>query len=180
MFDLPTLPQDIGAPASDEDIAAGLGVAVSDIGVDGLRPARWSAGTPYSLVPLGDLAAIGRCTVNPVAWKKAFGFDAPRCGLSCSAAKPREPGHAFHARMFAPGAGITKIQRPARRPRHSRATSPVRRATATATIHWSIEQGYEMGRASLIELTLKIAGGKLTGASIGGSAVVVMEGAIEA
>jgi trans-2,3-dihydro-3-hydroxyanthranilate isomerase len=43
-----------------------------------------------------------------------------------------------------------------------------------------IEQGYEMGRPSIIELTLKIAGGKLTGASIGGSAVVVMEGAIEA
>ena len=43
-----------------------------------------------------------------------------------------------------------------------------------------LEQGYEMGRPSLIELTLKIADGKLTGASIGGSAVVVMEGTIEA
>ena len=43
-----------------------------------------------------------------------------------------------------------------------------------------IEQGYEMGRPSLIELTLKIGGGKLTGASIGGSAVVMMEGTIEA
>jgi predicted PhzF superfamily epimerase YddE/YHI9 len=37
-----------------------------------------------------------------------------------------------------------------------------------------------MGRPSLIELTLKVGGGKLTGASIGGSAVTVMEGAIEA
>jgi len=43
-----------------------------------------------------------------------------------------------------------------------------------------IEQGYEMGRASQIELTLKISGGKLTGASIAGSAVVVMEGTLEA
>ena len=43
-----------------------------------------------------------------------------------------------------------------------------------------IEQGYEMGRPSLMELTLKMSGGKLTGASIGGGAVVVMEGAIEA
>jgi trans-2,3-dihydro-3-hydroxyanthranilate isomerase len=43
-----------------------------------------------------------------------------------------------------------------------------------------IEQGFEMGRPSLIELTLKVSGGKLTGASIGGSAVVVMEGTIEA
>ena len=43
-----------------------------------------------------------------------------------------------------------------------------------------IEQGYEMGRASQIELTLKIAGGKLTGAAIAGGAVVVLEGTIEA
>jgi trans-2,3-dihydro-3-hydroxyanthranilate isomerase len=43
-----------------------------------------------------------------------------------------------------------------------------------------IEQGFEMGRESLIELILKISGGKLTGASIGGSAVVVCEGTIEA
>ena len=43
-----------------------------------------------------------------------------------------------------------------------------------------LEQGYEMGRPSLIELTLDIEGGKLTGASIGGGAVVVSEGTIEA
>ena len=43
-----------------------------------------------------------------------------------------------------------------------------------------IEQGYEMGRPSLMELTLKISSGKLSGASIGGSAVIVTEGTIEA
>jgi predicted PhzF superfamily epimerase YddE/YHI9 len=37
-----------------------------------------------------------------------------------------------------------------------------------------------MGRPSQIELTLKMAGGRLIGASIGGGAVVVMEGSIEA
>jgi trans-2,3-dihydro-3-hydroxyanthranilate isomerase len=41
-----------------------------------------------------------------------------------------------------------------------------------------IEQGYEMGRPSLIELTVNIAGGALTSASIAGDAVVVMEGTI--
>ena len=41
-----------------------------------------------------------------------------------------------------------------------------------------IEQGYEMGRPSVIELTIRMAGGALTGASIAGDAVVVMEGTI--
>jgi trans-2,3-dihydro-3-hydroxyanthranilate isomerase len=43
-----------------------------------------------------------------------------------------------------------------------------------------IEQGYEMGRPSLIELMLTIAGGGLAAATIGGGAVVVTEGMIEA
>jgi len=43
-----------------------------------------------------------------------------------------------------------------------------------------IEQGYEMGRPSLIELTMEISGGKLAAATIGGGAVVVTEGVIEA
>jgi trans-2,3-dihydro-3-hydroxyanthranilate isomerase len=42
-----------------------------------------------------------------------------------------------------------------------------------------IEQGYEMGRPSLIELQLTIGGGKLATASIGGQAIVVTEGTIE-
>jgi predicted PhzF superfamily epimerase YddE/YHI9 len=37
-----------------------------------------------------------------------------------------------------------------------------------------------MGRPSIMELSLAMQGGKLEGASIGGNAVVVMEGAIEA
>jgi trans-2,3-dihydro-3-hydroxyanthranilate isomerase len=91
-----------------------------------------------------------------------------------------EPGHQFHTRMFAPLQGV--------------AEDPATGSAAAAFAGYlaahggykdgehlvRIEQGYEMGRPSLIELTLKTSGGKLTGASIGGSAVVVMEGAIEA
>jgi trans-2,3-dihydro-3-hydroxyanthranilate isomerase len=43
----------------------------------------------------------------------------------------------------------------------------------------TVEQGYEMGRPSLIELTLTLRGGKLAAASIGGEAIVVTEGTIE-
>jgi trans-2,3-dihydro-3-hydroxyanthranilate isomerase len=179
VFDLPKLPEDIGAPADDATIAAALGIDVGDIGIDGLRPSRWSAGAPYSLVPLRDLAVVGRCTVNPVAWKKAFGFDTHAAAyVFCR--ETAQPKHAFHTRMFAPGAGITEDP----------ATGSAAAAIAGYIARFDnladgnhllvIEQGFEMGRPSLMELTLEITGGKLTGASIGGSAVVVMEGTIEA
>jgi len=39
-----------------------------------------------------------------------------------------------------------------------------------------IEQGYEMGRPSLITLELEVKNGALVAARIGGSAVIVSEG----
>jgi trans-2,3-dihydro-3-hydroxyanthranilate isomerase len=44
----------------------------------------------------------------------------------------------------------------------------------------TIEQGYEMGRPSLIRLAMVTQAGKLVSASIGGDAVVVTEGALAA
>ena len=41
-----------------------------------------------------------------------------------------------------------------------------------------IEQGYEMGRPSLISLSMAVNGGKLTAGAIAGEAVVVSEGGI--
>ncbi len=43
----------------------------------------------------------------------------------------------------------------------------------------TIEQGFEMGRPSLIELSLHIEAGKLDAVRIGGHAVLVAEGTIE-
>jgi trans-2,3-dihydro-3-hydroxyanthranilate isomerase len=42
-----------------------------------------------------------------------------------------------------------------------------------------VEQGYEMGRPSLIELSLQVEGGKLATVRIGGHAVRVSEGTVE-
>jgi len=41
-----------------------------------------------------------------------------------------------------------------------------------------IEQGFEMGRPSLISLGLEVEGGVLRSATIGGSAVIVSEGTL--
>jgi trans-2,3-dihydro-3-hydroxyanthranilate isomerase len=44
----------------------------------------------------------------------------------------------------------------------------------------AIEQGYEMGRPSLIRLAVTVEAGRLRSASIGGDAVIVTEGTLEA
>jgi trans-2,3-dihydro-3-hydroxyanthranilate isomerase len=44
----------------------------------------------------------------------------------------------------------------------------------------AIEQGYEMGRPSLMRLGMTIVAGQFTSVTVGGGAVIVAEGAIEA
>jgi trans-2,3-dihydro-3-hydroxyanthranilate isomerase len=179
VFELPRLPEEIGAASDNAAIAEALGIDATDIGLDGFKPARWSAGAPYTIVPLRGLDAIRRCRINTVAWQRAFAHDAHAAAyMVCRETGDR--GHHFHTRMFAPLQGV--------------AEDPATGSAAAAFAGYlaahggyrdgdhllRIEQGYEMGRPSLIELALKIASGALTGASIGGSAVVVMEGVIEA
>ena len=45
---------------------------------------------------------------------------------------------------------------------------------------FAIEQGYEMGRPSLLHLALTLRAGALQGAVVGGDAVIVSDGMIEA
>mgnify|MGYP002141230625 CR=1 FL=1 len=45
---------------------------------------------------------------------------------------------------------------------------------------WALEQGYEMGRPSQIELGMTVGDGVLTRATIGGGAIIVSDGHIEA
>jgi trans-2,3-dihydro-3-hydroxyanthranilate isomerase len=130
-------------------------------------------------VPVRNLDAIGRCRVNPAAWDEAFGFDAHAAAyMFCR--ETAESGHAFHTRMFAPHQGV---------PEDPATGSAAAAFAGYLALHGGyrdgehtigIEQGYEMGRPSQIELTLKIADGKLGGAAIAGDAVVVMEGTLEA
>ncbi len=179
VFQLPRLPESVGAPADDATIAAALGIAAQDIGFDELKAARWSAGAPYTMVPVRGLDVIKRCRVETGHWKAAFAFDAHAAAyMFCR--ETAEPGDQFHTRMFAPLQGVSE--------------DPATGSAAAAFAGYlaahgeyrdgehllHIEQGYEMGRASQIELTLKMSGGKLTGASIGGSAITVLEGTIEA
>ena len=179
VFDLPRLPQNIGAPADDATIAAALGIEPADIGFDGMTAARWSAGAPYTMVPVRGLDEIKRCRVNSAQWDKAFGFDAHAAAyMICR--ETAQAGHAFHTRMFAPHQGVPED------PATGSAAAAFAGYLATNGGYKDgehvvrIEQGYEMGRPSIIDLTLKIAGGTLTGASIGGGAIVVSEGTIEA
>jgi trans-2,3-dihydro-3-hydroxyanthranilate isomerase len=178
-FDIPRLPEQVGKVADAATQAAALSLAPGDMGFSDYSASRWSAGNPFTFVPVRGLDAMARARPDLARFNAAFG-GGDFCSSFVFCAETAEAGNTFHARMFSPGVGVMEDP----------ATGSAAAAFAGYLVAHGgyrdgehsvrIEQGYEMGRPSLMELTLKIAGGKLTGASIGGSSVVVTEGTIEA
>jgi trans-2,3-dihydro-3-hydroxyanthranilate isomerase len=175
-FALPQLPTEAAPVPDDAALAAALSLEPRDIGFERHRPSRWSAGNPFVFVPLGGLAVIARARPNPAR------FDTVLAGvgtyLYCR--ETVVPGHDFHARMFAPHLGV--LEDPATGSAAAAFAGVLAREAGLSDGDHalSIEQGYEMGRASLIRLSMTIRDSKLTAASIGGDAVVVTQGTIEA
>jgi len=139
------------------------------------RPARWSAGLPFTFVPIAGLAAMVSCRPDLAKFGAAFGAGGAAYAF-CN--ETVEPGHHFHARMFAPGMGVPED--PATGSAAAAFAGVLARRLSDGTHTVVIEQGYEMGRPSLIRLAMEIAAGRLVSASIGGDAVIVTEGTIEA
>ncbi len=178
-FAIPQLPSPVGKPGGREAVAAALGLSVSDIGFDNFATAGWSAGVPYTMVPLRGLAAIRRCKPDLANWDQAFG------GVGAASAfvfskECVEAGSHFHARMFGPRLGVAEDPATGSAVAAFAGLLAASGAYADGEHALRIEQGYEMGRPSQIELTLTMAAGKLTAATIAGDAITVSEGTIEA
>ncbi len=176
-FDAPKVPAEAGVLPPTELLAAGLGLIPSEIGFENHRPLCFAAGNTFAFVPLASLDAIGRARINGAHWGAAF----EEQGVIGAYLYTRQCAHtssSFHARMFAPAAGIPEDP----------ATGSGAVCFAGVVNHFdtlpdgvhkrTIEQGYEMGRPSQIALTLTVAGGKLQAVRIGGNIVRVSEGTL--
>jgi trans-2,3-dihydro-3-hydroxyanthranilate isomerase len=175
-FDAVKLPQEAGAPAPEDRLAAALGLAPNEIGFENHRPTRYTAGLPFTFVPIRDLQAIGGCAVVAQHWRQAFGAD----GVGMAFAYCRECVHthaSFHARMFAPMV-LSSPEDPATGSAAVALAGAIQRFDEPPDGSHSclIEQGYEMGRPSTIHLEFEIAGGNLRAVRIGGHAVPISTG----
>jgi len=177
-FEIPRLPVKEADLRLDVRMAASLGLKPEDLGSDRLPAERWSAGNAFSCVPLKGLDAMSRCAIDLSRFDFIFGRNT-RAAAFLFCRETRQVGNTLHARMFAPAFGILE--------------DPATGSAAAAFAGYlaahggyrdgdhvvRIEQGYEMGRPSVMELTLRITGGALAGATIAGDAVVVLEGTID-
>jgi trans-2,3-dihydro-3-hydroxyanthranilate isomerase len=172
-FDLPRVPSRESDAGDRAAMAAALSLEASDLEAGGWPVEVWSAGNPFTFVPLAGLDAARRCRVDLARFESAFrGPDS----AFVFARETASAGRDFHARMFAPSFGM--IEDPATGSAVAAFAGYLaahgRYADGERTVR--VEQGFEMGRPSLIDLRMTLADGTLTAASIGGNAVLVAEG----
>lgn len=173
-FTAPKLSQPAGADPSPQAAAEALGLAVADIGFGKHMPAMFSAGVPFVMIPVADLATLARAKLKSAETSATLGATE----VFVYTRAERDAGHSFRARMFAPEIGI--VEDPA--------TGSAAAAFAGALARFEdlpdgwhtlpILQGVEMGRPSLIGLEIEIRAGKLAAVRIAGKAVKTSEGVL--
>jgi trans-2,3-dihydro-3-hydroxyanthranilate isomerase len=173
-FDCPRLPARAGEPASKAVIAAALGLAPAEIGFENHFPTAWSAGNPFDFVPVRNMAVLAKAEPNRSEWGQAF-----KTGKAFLYTRETEGhDHSFRARMFAPAVGIEED--PATGSAVAAFAGPVHEFDDPPDGDHAamIEQGYEMGRPSLIRLEMTVEGGALAAVRIGGHGVKTAEGVL--
>jgi trans-2,3-dihydro-3-hydroxyanthranilate isomerase len=177
-FDAPRLPEEEGRPPSPDRLASALGLIESEIGFENHRPTRYTAGNPFIFVPVATLEAIAKAHVASSHWASAFAGE-NAVGAFLYTRQVAHTTSAFHARMFAPHHGVAED--PATGSAAAAFAGVIQRFDEpTEGVHRRVvEQGFEMGRPSLITVSLTVAQGRLSAVRIAGHAVRVSEGTIE-
>ncbi len=173
-FALPVLPEQVGNVPSAIAIAATLGLDSDDIGCGELKPALFSAGNPFYLIPVRDASVLRRLRLERRGWDEVYPFG--RGSIYVFTRTPEEPDFDLAARMFAPGMGLGED--PATGSAAAALIGLLARSAGPGQSELRLRQGHEMGRPSTIHLQLRLEDDKLTHAGIGGDAVVVGQGTL--
>jgi trans-2,3-dihydro-3-hydroxyanthranilate isomerase len=171
----PRMPEVGPPPPGRAVLAKVLGLDAADFMDDPWMPQAMSTGLPFVFLPLASLAAVARARVRMDAWESAF-KGAWSSELFVFARGGERPDTSFHARMFAPGLNVPEDAATGSACAALGGYLAARDTRRDGTLAWRVEQGFEMGRPSILEVEADVAAGKVTAVRVGGSSIVVCEG----
>lgn len=140
-------------------------------------PQALSCGLPFLIVPLRNRDAVARARVKLDRWEEVLKpFWAPEILVYSRDAE--HEGHDVRARMFAPGLSVPEDPATGSACATLAGYLAARDARTDGTLRWVVEQGFEMGRPSVLEIEADKLFGSVTAIRVGGASVMVAEGTL--
>jgi trans-2,3-dihydro-3-hydroxyanthranilate isomerase len=169
------LPEFGAPPPSARELAEMLGLEESDVLTGKFAPEAVSCGVPFLIVPVRDRRALARAQVRVDAFEKVLGgYWTSKVFFYCN--EPELPGSHFRARMFAPAIGVPEDPATGSACAAFGGYLAKRDKRTEGTLRWVVEQGFEMGRPSLLEVEADKRGGVTSAVRVGGNSVLVSKG----
>jgi trans-2,3-dihydro-3-hydroxyanthranilate isomerase len=169
------LPESGPAPSDDAALAAMLSLSPDDLLGAPFQPQAFSCGLPFLYVPLRSRQALSRARLDTSLWRGTLRESWAKDVFVLAWDGP-PGGPVLHARMFAPGSGIEEDPATGSAAAALAGYLAARDGSAAATLQWTINQGADMGRPSLLRVLADRSGGRLTRVRVGGSSVIMTEG----
>jgi trans-2,3-dihydro-3-hydroxyanthranilate isomerase len=176
-FEVPS-PATIGPPPPPKrDLARMLAIEERDILDGDSAPQSRSVGVPFVFVTVRDRSALERIRMNTSVWEDILSQHWAPHVYVITRDREADPTLA-RARMFAPAMGITED--PATGVAASALPGYLRTPDqVSGTFAWRIEQGFEMGRPSVIDVEADLRDGAVVRARVGGECVLVGRGELD-
>jgi trans-2,3-dihydro-3-hydroxyanthranilate isomerase len=173
-FSVAMLPRVSEPTVTRETLAPMLSLDVNDLLDGDYAPQGVSCGLPFLLVPLRDRQAVARSRLRLDRWEQALQGSEHEM-VMVFAADGERPGSDMRARMYGPSVNV--IEDPATGSACAcLAGFLAARTPRDGTLRWVVEQGFEMGRPSIIRIEADKSNGDITAVRVGGNTVLVSKG----
>lgn len=161
-----------------ENIPAERLTAMASLPSDKIGPlAPWSAsvGLPFFCMTLKDPDAVAAARFDLAVWETVLPHGAYSRDVY-AVAGDFKPGGRLKARMWAPADGVPEDPATGSAAAALAGSLAAKLPDTDGTFSWTIEQGAELGRPSVINATAEKRGGQVIAIRVGGPAVIVGEG----
>lgn len=141
-------------------------------------PQAVSCGLPFLIVPVKDRAAVAAAKVRMDVWERTLSrYWAP--DVMVVARDPELEGSHLRARVFVPGLSVPEDPATGSCAAALAGYLAARESAPNGAFRWVMEQGFEMGRPSILELEADKRDGAVVAVRVAGDAVLVSDGMME-
>ena len=169
---------EIGPPVpTRETLASMLSLEPKDLVGGHFAPQSVSCGLPFLFVALKDRAAVKRSRIRVDQWERTLG-SAWASMIMVFSRDPEREGSDIRARMYAPGISVPEDPATGSACAALGGYLAARDTRQEGTLRWVVEQGFEMGRPSILEVEVDKAAGAISAVRVGGASVMMSEGSI--